>query len=76
MKPGLCTALYTTASWPVCHYLYNGPYCAFAGLDKVPCVPACVYTGAKDTPGAPRAPGTPLPEPGCHSWHCSLASLT
>lgn len=76
MKPGLCMALYTTASWPVCHYLYNGPYCAFAGLDKVPCVPACVYTGAKDTPGAPRAPGTPLPEPGCHSWRCSLASLT
>lgn len=53
-RPGLCTALYATACWPVCHYLYNGPHCAFAGLHKVPCVCACVYTGAKDTPGGPQ----------------------
>lgn len=56
-KPGLCRALCTTACWPICHYLHNGPHCAFAGLDKVPCVCACMHRGAKDTPGGPRAPG-------------------
>lgn len=65
MKPGLCRALYTTASWPICHYLYNGPYCVFSGLDKVPCVCACVYTGEKDTLGDPvlLAHRSPSPVP-------------
>lgn len=67
MKSGLCKALYTTFFWPICHYLYNGPYCAFLGLDKVACVWACMYVSAKDTPWRPWAPGMPVPG----SPHCS-----
>lgn len=45
----------------VCHYLDNGPYCAFLGLDKAACVCGCMYTSAEDTPGRPGAPGMPVP---------------
>lgn len=81
MKPGLCKALYTMSFWPICHYLYNGPYCAFLGLDKVACVRACMYTSAKDTPGRPWAPGMPVAgAPRCSAtrgtplWPASLST--
>lgn len=38
-----------------------GPIVPFSGLDKVPCVCACVYTGAKDTPGGPCVPWARVP---------------
>lgn len=80
MKPGLCKALYTTSFWPICHYLYNGPYCAFLSLDKVASVCACVYTSAEDTPGDPellarrsREPRAIVPPMAPHSGQLHLA---
>lgn len=52
-----------------------GPIVPFAGLDKVPCVCACVYTGAKDTPGGTLC----SPSPGATGggtvlWPASLST--